>query len=340
MTNSSTAETLSSPAPSLPDPATAPEPPAKVMEGEDGWLYLDHDGNDSVGQYTGRVTLSAAAEHSWRVHFERMVALRAELGFAFVQLFAPSKESVYEAWYPHRARRAAIRPIEAVLALVPEGLPVLYPCAELAPRPGRLDTYDKGDTHWNHLGAAIAAELAVQAVGRSMPAALSFGYKTRPRYGDLDSKIPGRPAGDVLELARRNTDVTVEFDSELNNRGRVVVMHNPKAPEGSIVIFGDSFANRLRLPLNYAFRRMVFVHANTVDAEFLRMERPDVVIAEMTERFVILPPQDPESFRLVDLLRLKMEREPEAETARLRALYEARLAGPEARMATLFLQAL
>ncbi|SHJ67456.1 SGNH hydrolase-like domain-containing protein, acetyltransferase AlgX [Roseomonas rosea] len=319
---------------------TMATPPPKVMEGDDGWLYLDHDGNDSVGQYTGRVKLSAAAEHSWRVHFDRIVALRAELGFRFVQLFAPSKESVYEAWYPHRARRAAERPIETVLSLAPKDVPVLYPCAELAPRPGRADTYDKGDTHWNHLGAAIAAELAVRTVGRDMPDPLSFGYRTRPRYGDLDSKIPGRPAGDVLELSRRNTDVTVEFDSELNNRGRVVVMHNPKAPEGSVVIFGDSFANRLRLPLNSAFRRMVFVHANTVDAGFLRLERPDVVIAEMTERFVIQPPHDPESFRLVDLLRLKLEKEPESETARLRALYEARLDGPEARIASLFLQAL
>ena len=323
------------------DPSLSrPEPPAKVMEGEDGWLYLDHDGNQSVAQYTGRLSLTDIAKEAWRVHFERVRKLRAELGFRFVQLFAPSKESVYEDWYPHRAHRAAIRPIEEVLALAPPDVTVLFPCKELAPQPGRLDTYDKGDTHWNHLGAAIAADLAVRAMERSMPSPLDFEYRSRPRYGDLDSKIPGRPPGEVLELAKRNRDVVVDFDSGIENRGRTVIMHNPMVPDGRVVIFGDSFANRLRLPLLHAFRRMVFVHANSLDAQLLRVEKPDFVIAEMTERFVVQPPSDPEEFRLVELLRLKLKSSSEEERERLRRDYQQKLTGPERHIAELFLRSL
>jgi hypothetical protein len=310
-----------------------------ALEGLDDWLYLDGDSNHSVGQYTGEVSLPTRSQEAWHVHFQEISKLREELGFDFVQLFAPSKESVYEDFYPHRSRRAAIRPIDSVLALVPPDIAALYPRAELAPQSGRFDTYDKGDTHWNAFGAAVAAEIALRRLGLDRLTPLNLEYTLKTRHGDLDSKIVGRPAGEMRELSRTNNDAIVEFDSMVHNRGRVVVTHNPRAPGGKLVIFGDSFGAHFRRALLHVFRRLVFVHANSVDAEFLRVERPDYVITEMTERFVTLPPSAPSTFRIINLLRTKLDGVPDSEKEEFKRVYQGKLDSPERHIASLFLQA-
>ncbi len=66
----------------------------KAQFGEGGWLFLDNDANKSVGQYLGQVQLSARSAATWRVYFERVLALQNEVGFKFVQLFEPSTEIV------------------------------------------------------------------------------------------------------------------------------------------------------------------------------------------------------------------------------------------------------
>jgi hypothetical protein len=238
-----------------------------------------------------------------------------------------------------RIGRAAIRPIDSVLALVPSDIAAVYPRTELGPQAGRFDTYDKGDTHWNAFGAAVAAEIVLRRLGLDRLTPLNLEYTLKTRHGDLDSKIAGRPAGEMRELSRSNNDAIVAFDSRVHNRGRVVVTDNPQAPGGKLVIFGDSFGAHFRRALLHVFRRLVFVHANSVDADFLRVERPDHVITEMTERFVTLPPSDPSTFRIINLLRTKLEGVSDNEKEELKRVYQGKLDGPESHIAQLFLQA-
>jgi hypothetical protein len=310
-----------------------------AIEGSDGWLFLDGDSNRSVDQFTGKLKLTDRAAAAWDTHFSEAKQLAQELDFKFVQLFAPSKESVYSDKYPYSAEMAAVRPIHDVLARVPDGVPAIFPVEELKEKLGRNPAYDKGDTHWNPFGAGLAAELVIRALGRAMPPIDTFLFVEKAMLGDLDSKIPGREPGLMLQLAKRHAGIKVLFDSELHNRGRVVVMHNPVAPEGTVVMFADSFGHDVRDFLVHCFQRTVFVHANSIDAELVRLENPDAVVAEMAERFVILPPQQPSSFRIVDLLSKKLITLPEHERDRLRDIYRVRAEGPERNLAEVFLRA-
>ena len=58
------------------------------------------------------------------------------------------------------------------------------------------------------------------------------------------------------------------------------------------MVFGDSACYGMLACLAQTFGRMVFVHSPTLDYDLIAEERPDVVITEMTERFLIMTPDD------------------------------------------------
>lgn len=309
------------------DPSAFPDAD-KVLRGTDNWLFLQNDANDSVGQYTGKVTLSPSAAEDWLEFFRTILAARAEFGFSFVQLFAPAKESVYEEFYPLRGNRAAIRPIDSVLALVPPEIPFCYPVQELRPRPGRPHAYDKGDHHWNGVGGAIGAITALRMVGCELPDPATLGYREVATFGDLDSKISATPLGTRL-YAPRNKDVTLAFDSMIENHGRVVVYINPKAPKRSLMILGDSFSNYIQPMLATCFQRIVRVHGHGLDRQIIGIERPDYLIFQMAERFVVRAPPTITTVSLIQIMRRKLTRMREEDRQKVHAAIAAGLAGPE-----------
>lgn len=311
-----------------------------VLRGADDWLFLHNDGNKSVEQYVGDVGLSAADLARWDEYFRSLISLRASLGFKAVQLFAPAKESVYEDFYPHRARRAAVRPIDALLERVPPELPVLYPVDLLRPMEGRPHTYDKGDSHWNAVGGAVAAVAALQMVGCDLPDPLSLGHWEAERFGDLDSKVEASPLGKRIFPPKHRRTVVKTFDSQCENHGMVMVYANAGAPERSLLLLGDSFANSIQLLLAPCFSRIVRVHRHSLDPGILEMERPDYVLCVMAERFIIRPPPSPEVYDMRGLMRRKFSEMPAEELERVRAEYAAALNGPERRWAEFLAPAL
>ncbi len=298
--------------------------PRKVLEGEQGWLYLDNDKNDSVGQYTGATRLSATAQAAWSGMLAGITALAAETGFRHVQLLAPSKESVYDDWYPHRAARAAERPTETLLAAVPPGAQLIYPVAELKAAP-RMRVYDKGDTHWNDYGAFVAAKVTLASTGHAEALdEAAYEFREAPSSGDLDSKLEPRRREPRITAHPRGPQPQLLFDSELKNRGRTLVYSNPAAPHGSMLLFGDSFGWNLALFFGQVFRRFVFIHSTSPDRSVIQHERPDVVVTECTERFVVEGPARLGRFAIGDMARSKFRKAPPEERAQLHALYRTK----------------
>lgn len=300
--------------------------PQKVLEGEDGWLYLDHDKNRSVGQYLGEVELDDRTLTAWQAMLTGMAALAKRQGFQHVQIIAPSKESIYDRWYPHRDRKAAKRPVDALVAAIPAEARAVFPVEELL-QAHRMRVYDKGDTHWNDYGAYITIETTLKLLG--LEAALSaddFEFTERKSSGDLDSKMEPRRSEPRITAVARSPRAKLLFDSELRNRGRTLVYESPGAPLGKLVLFGDSFAWNLAIFLGEIFQRFVFIHSTSPDQSIIEQERPDIVLTECTERFVIEGPAKLGKFRIEDVIRLKFARSTEEERARMHRLYAAKAA--------------
>ena len=83
------------------------------------------------------------------------------------------------------------------------------------------------------------------------------------------------------------------FDNRLKSRGLIQVFQHPEAPLAhSVVVFGDSFAYNMIPYLANAFAKVVYVLSGaSIDDEIVAHEQPDLVICEITTRFLVQAPE-------------------------------------------------
>lgn len=161
--------------------------------------------------------------------------------------------------------------------------------------PRRLELYDKEDTHYNFLGALVTANYIID----SMHPSLNFSKIHPSDYvlenikksdADLSTKMNPPYAGHSIVLEFKNGKSAPAFRNNISNHGHVTIMKggNPKGP--SVLLFGDSFSDFLAIVLAEKTRRLVRVHTTSIDIEIVYRERPDIVLSETVERFLLSPP--------------------------------------------------
>jgi hypothetical protein len=287
----------------------------KVLEGIDQWLFLDNDTNESVNQFKGLKPISNSALEAWKAQFAFLRNIESSLDRQHVFMVAPAKESVLPEFYPFT--RGAQTPIDQLEALADPTTPIFYPASQLADSHHRgMQTYDPGESHWNDRGAYLVVLSLLKRLDLPVPNTLlsdNVSFEARETYGDLDNKIPGRRAGRrvFIRLARENGALT--YDNKIHNTGRVWIFNNPQAPRTAL-LFGDSFSVSLSRLLKEAVGRLVYVHSTSIDASILRQVKPNVLIQEIAERFLVAGPADASSFMLKNAIagKLKDKSAPEA----------------------------
>jgi hypothetical protein len=297
--------TLEAHEPAVPGPGT---PAPGVIEGTDGWLFLDNDTNRSVDQFTGRLRLDDDGLARWRSYLGALQALATAQGARTALLIAPSKEEVLPAHYPHA--RGAQTVLDQVLALPgPDDVAVVDGRAVLAAATAPEQGFKRADTHWTDRGAwwVTLATLAALALDAEAARRLCAGdhYRLQPYAGDLGVKLtPARHAPTEF-LDGPAPEAGARFDNRLPNIGRVLVFEceAPCYPL-RLLLFGASSAYPMLKYLKRLFRRTVFVHsAAGVDPRVVAHERPDVLLCQSTSRFLVTPPRC--DFSLADAVRAK-----------------------------------
>lgn len=281
----------------------------KAVEGKDGWLFLANDTNASDLQLTGKKLYVPGVLDAWRAELEFRIERLAELcPNPYVFMVSPNKESVHPEYLPANLVPAPQRPIHAFLDAVGDLLPIFYPVAELRAWSQLLDVFPKVDTHWTDFGGlCVARALAARLPAVSVPSLVDCEVKIEERTGDLGAKlVPLRTALWTSAAVRKPTSRVI-FDNGLSNNGRLIIFEKPGPTKTRGVVFGDSFFYALLPFLREGVDRLVFVHAYSLDLEILAHERPDFVISETVERFMIEPPTPARSFSSSRHIRLKME---------------------------------
>ena len=263
----------------------------KVLQGTFPWLFLDNDTNQSVAQFTGKLTLCGQTLNDWKQYLDALEALQ-QPGRKLAALIAPTKEMVYPQYYPHTP--AQNTPVQQLREHVGASAILLYPAAELACADQRSFRYT--DTHWTHHAAMQVSVLLAVQLGLDVTAVnacfANDQYVERSVCGDLGNKLfPPREAPEQL-LCSFNYKQYLRYDNGLPNFGRVMLYENDNAlsPQHCL-IFGASSSYSM---LNYLVRlyaKISIVHtAGNVDPDVIAAIVPDSIICQTNERFIVRAP--------------------------------------------------
>lgn len=286
----------------------------KYLLGKDGWIFLDHDSNRVIDQITGRHILDQAGIEAWRKLIVERDAYVTSVGAQHLVFVAPNKELVYSEQLPDWVEIAEKRPIHQIMAaLGPQrASKVIYPLEAIRSGKAQGLTYPKTDTHWSGFGAYIGYQEFCRGLSqngieplRIEPSRISF--EEVPYVGDLGVKFEPPVSAPTLSARIENAAGKLAFDNRIPNRGRIRVFVNKDATLPRCVMFGDSFGGNLLPYLKESFSTLVYIYGKSFDRELIEAYKPDVVLSEFVERFLIEPPVDTPHFSYASVVRSKLK---------------------------------
>ena len=250
-----------------------------VVVGEDGWLYYE----GTLPDYTGTNLLTSRGIQNIVFNLSLMEGYVEANGATFVVAFAPNKNSLYDDAMPYWYTAGATRNLTVLeAAMAEEGLSCVSLFDLLSAEDGVL--YYLRDSHWNTLGAYLAAQALLEAAGATEALALVEGldYELVDDYvGDLNSMLyptTATPEEDYDFSAQLDWDYVEGEDVE----DSWVVTSG--AGTGTLLVYRDSFANNLLGFLATGFETAYFTKYVPYDLTQVAQYGADVVIVERAER--------------------------------------------------------
>lgn len=275
--------------------------PAAVL-GRSNWVFPTLMGILDASRGTAKLPEKRLA--LWQHALESRRDFCESLGAEYVAVFAPEKPTIYPDFLPSYLDVRPPTAYDQLLARLERHSD--FRVLDIRPLMFEERGRDHGDdfayyplgTHWTDRGAlAVHAELLRALEGRVAGLASiapdELAWELDPNEGDtwahrlrLSSTL--HQVARVLALCER------DFRGEVV-RADGVVRVGPRGAHPSVLVFHDSFGERVRKLLARSFASSTFVFAPVFDAERVRAERPDVVLELFAERRLLLdlPPAVP-----------------------------------------------
>jgi alginate O-acetyltransferase complex protein AlgJ len=286
----------------------------KFTEGRDGYLFMADDNNQVMAQHSGLVRLDDAQLDGWRRVLESRTELLAGHGCAHLVMIAPDNHSVYPEKLPEAVEPVRERPVHQLMAhLDRSGSPVkiIYPLDELLAEKRDHQVCSRVDSHWSDYGAFLAYMRLMQDARPLVPTRRvdmeDVLFVDVVVQGDLGEKMdPPRSA--TQEFARmRNRFARLAYDNCVEGTGALAASACEVAPPTTCLLLGDSYAYYLLAFLSECWRRLVLVHAPTLDTGVVEAAQPDIAVSVIAERYLVAVPDDANGPPMCDREREKRE---------------------------------
>lgn len=282
---------------------------AYPIRGRHGHLFLGGDSCNVLAQHEGRLVLSARAERAWHDLLRSRARRLHDLGVPWVSVVAPDKEAIYPDEMHDCTRLAARRPIHRIIEMARElELMISYPDTALRHSRALREPYYATDAHWNWWGAFIAygeiCRLAnAQGIAVEQLSEHDVEWTEYDVPGELGSKLDSVERGPaVYGEPLRHTSVLLH-DNVIRNHGRVIHLEANDPSRPSAILVGESYSGFLLTFLKESFGRLVYLHASEFDFRMIKRFRPDLLIWNPTERFMIDVPSDRGAASRLEVLR-------------------------------------
>ncbi len=271
-------------------------PTDALMVGRDGWLFLAQD--FALASYRAETPFAPEALDAWAALLTDLEQRLAARDARLLVVIAPNKSSIYEEKLPPGVARASARSrtdelVERLRETAVEPLDLRQALLEAKQQ---TEVYARRDTHWNGRGAYVAYRAILERLGGPEaplgPDAVAERHPVRP--GDLSRMVPlgkwlREPQLEVVPVAPRAVRLepapAIEKPSRVQRKHQVFEVADPRLPRA--LVYRDSFATALVPLLSEHFQRSVWRWERTIDPELVEAERPDVVIFEIAERYLM-----------------------------------------------------
>ncbi len=276
--------------------------------GMDGHLFLTGGSNALRDQYpepgtAGQEAKLEATASKWAAVISDNVRALGELEIPFLQVVIPEKLTALRhlAPLPIPGPTPLFRRLDELMADEPRYLSFLQLFENWT---GELSAWQKNDTHCSPAGSLAMAKALLAALPGCDQQALDHVELSDIVYrnGDLAGKFFDIPLWDKQYVP--GPEVFAGSEIKLVHSyspGHFVGSHNIWANDAApikkkIVVFGNSFFGAVTSPtrLSWWFARLFSEYhlkwENNVDLDYVKDVRPDYVVSQTIERFLIRPP--------------------------------------------------
>lgn len=262
-----------------------------VAVGKDGWLFLRAGTNHVSSQLNGTYPLPDDFEQQWRLLFEYRKKTVEKHTSKYSFLVVPNKECVYADFLPDDIKVTDRRPVFNVLKQAEGLVETLYPLEGLVEQSRSVDVFPRCDSHWNHYGFNVAYRQLMKSWGLKGVADSDLLVQNG-QMNDLGSKL-NMEISDVPYFAKvKAPRHKVIVDNKIKPLGNLFIseIDDPSLP--TCVVFRDSFMTISTHILAQSFRRLVIAWQPNIDYGILEREKPDFVLSQQAERFLVACPDD------------------------------------------------
>ena len=274
-----------------------------VLLGKAGWLFFAETLDDYQGQNSLTQRQLWAAAHTLGLIRE----YAEDNGVRLLFVPVPNKNSVY----PEKMPDSAVPTDEStnyerlLAALSHEGVETLDLLPRFLAHKDEIQLYHSLDSHWNNLGAALAHDAILEALGMEGTAYYPDAFVLR-RDHEADLYAMLYPAGTALdEQFYPDRDWAFSYARPIRSPEDQRIQTTAETPEGRLLMFRDSFGNTLHAFLAEDFSSALFSRAMPYDLRLLKTQQPDILILEIVERnlewLAQRPPILPAPVRTLDL---------------------------------------
>jgi hypothetical protein len=286
-----------------------------VQVGVDGWLFLTGGTNNVLKYYIDSDYFTAVQATHWA---DLLITRRDRLAaqdIDYLHIAAPDKISVYPEYFRQALpnfERHPIRLLDQILEERGARKLLINPLEAFANCPNRDRLYLKTDTHWSYFAAQLVFQLVSYRIGEARELnILNRNFTPYRRVFDLGSKLVPVVEEDSFSITTassverihenelaKNFVKNVKSGQPVAHAGINVVFRNsdPKVIQKTLMIFGDSFMDfqdsNTTIVFAENFREVHFTWSNQLDYDYIEQIRPDIVISETAERFMIVVPKE------------------------------------------------
>ncbi|MDR2600676.1 MAG: hypothetical protein LBC73_10445 [Oscillospiraceae bacterium] len=254
----------------------------KVVLGKDGWLFF----HETMGDFDGSSALNDEEMEQIISYLLDLKQTAEERGQVFLIAIVPNKNSLYGEFLPTRYRQTNEPTNLDSLLLVDElGL--------IDFRSVFLETnqylYYKTDSHWNGLGARIAAREIMKAIENKTGVQAEIDWEN----GTYETGLFTGDLGMMLFPSNPPTDEDMFFDEtkqSYTNIGRVRSLDDMRITTESdgatlsVAMYRDSFANWLIPYFSNAYSNVYYTRQSPPPMDSSEFTEADVIIFQIVER--------------------------------------------------------